>query len=244
MKNEIKVQIFPTYNQLSEKAAQMFIDQINSKADSRICFATGSSPIETYKNLIKAYQDKKVSFKDVVSFNLDEYVGIEETNKCSYHYFMNENLFNHIDIQKQNINFPNGNGNIAENADEFNKRIDALGGIDFMILGIGTNGHIAFNEPGSQKDQLTREVQLTQSTIESNKIYFDNPNDIPKTAISLGIGNILSAKKIILVASGSSKAQAIHDAVKGPISSDCPASFLQLHNDVTFLIDEEAAKLL
>ncbi|WP_027120450.1 glucosamine-6-phosphate deaminase [Mycoplasmopsis lipofaciens] len=232
------------YDAMSKKAASMLENQLEEKLNSRICFATGNTPIGMYKILAKNNQAKKTTFKYAVTFNLDEYVGLDPKNPCSYHYFMNENLFNHIDINPKNINFPNGIGDIAKNAKKYEKIIEDNSQIDFMILGIGTNGHIAFNEPGSTPDQLTREVELTASTIKSNRIYFDNPNDIPKTAISMGIGSILKAKKIILLASGAAKAEAIRNAIKGEISSSCPASFLQKHKNVTFIVDEEAALML
>ncbi|QDY86847.1 glucosamine-6-phosphate deaminase [Mycoplasma anserisalpingitidis] len=240
----MKTIICKDYEEVSKVAADFFEKQIKEKSDSKICFATGSSPIKTYQNLINKVKENRISFKDVTTFNLDEYVGIPYENKCSYHYFMDDNLFNHIDLKRENINFPEGLGNLVENAKKYENKIRELGGIDFMILGIGTNAHIAFNEPGSKKDERTREVKLTQSTINSNKIYFDNPNDIPKTAVSMGIGTILEAKKIILIASGKSKADAIYKTLNSPISEEVPSSFLREHKDVTLIIDEDAASLL
>lgn len=240
----MKTIICKDYEEVSKVAADFFEKQIKEKSDSKICFATGSSPIKTYQNLINKVKENRISFKDVTTFNLDEYVGIPYENKCSYHYFMDDNLFNHIDLKRENINFPEGLGNLMENAKKYEDKIKELGGIDFMILGIGTNAHIAFNEPGSKKDERTREVKLTQSTINSNKIYFDNPNDIPKTAVSMGIGTILEAKKIILIASGKSKANAIYKTLNSPISEEVPSSFLREHKDVTLIIDEDAASLL
>lgn len=233
-----------THKTLSQVCAFMFEEQINKKPNSKICFATGSSPVQTYIELIKKYNQGLLDFSQITTFNLDEYVGIPTTNKCSYHYFMDGNLFNHINVKRENINFPNGNGNVVEEAKKYEEIIKKHGGIDFTILGIGTNGHIAFNEPGSTISDRTREVQLTQSTIESNKIYFDKPSDMPLTAISMGIGTILESKKIVLIASGTSKANAIRDMVLGPVSPECPASFLQLHNDVTVIVDEEAGKYI
>ncbi|MBN3534689.1 glucosamine-6-phosphate deaminase [Mycoplasma procyoni] len=225
-------------------AANIIKEQIKNKADSVICFATGSSPIKTYKQLIKMYENKEISFSKVTSFNLDEYIGISKENECSYYYFMHDTLFNHIDIKKENINLPNGNGDIEKNALEYENLIKQKGGIDLMILGIGVNGHIAFNEPGSKDSDRTREVELTQETIESNKIYFESEDQMPKTAISMGIGTILEAKKIILIASGKSKSKAIYQTIKQKITPDVPASFLQKHKDVTIILDQEAAELL
>lgn len=240
----MKTIICKDYEEVSKVAADFFEKQIKEKPNSKLCFATGSSPIKTYQNLIQRVKEGRISFKDITTFNLDEYVGIPYDNKCSYHYFMNDNLFNHIDLKRENINLPEGLGDLVKNAKKYEQKIKEMGGIDFMILGIGTNAHIAFNEPGSKKDERTREVKLTPSTIESNKIYFDNPNDIPKTAISMGIGTILEAKKIILIASGKSKADAIYKTLNAPISEDVPSSFLREHNDVTLIIDEDAASLL
>lgn len=232
------------YEEMSKKASKLLAEHINKKPQTNVCFATGSTPIGMYNELVKMYNENKVSFEQVTSFNLDEYVNLDTKNHCSYHYYMHKNLFNKIDIKEENINFPKGIGKIEKNAKEYDKKIDELNGIDFMILGIGTNAHIAFNEPGSSPNGRTREVSLTESTIESNKVFFDNPSDIPKTAISMGIGNILEAKKIILLASGKSKAKAIYDSIKGPVNTDVPGSFLQNHDDVTVIIDEEAASLL
>lgn len=240
----MNLRVVKNYDEMSKIGAEIFANEINQKNKINICFATGSTPVGMYSELIKMYQKNEVSFKNVTSFNLDEYVGLDVTNKCSYHYFMDQNLFNYIDINRANINFPDGNGDLVKNASDYEKTIKEKGGIDLMVLGIGVNAHIAFNEPGSQINDRTREVELTASTINSNKIYFDNENDVPKTAISMGIGTILEAKKIILLASGISKAQAILDTIKGPITPDVPASFLQTHPDVTLIIDEAAASKL
>ncbi|TDV22704.1 glucosamine-6-phosphate deaminase [Mycoplasmopsis mustelae] len=240
----MKIIIKENAEQQALYASDMIAKEIKENPNLNICFATGNSPIKTYQLLIKKFQNNEISFAKVTSFNLDEYVGIKKSNPCSYHYFMHQQLFNHINIKKENINLPNGLGNITKNAIEYESLILAKGGIDLMILGIGVNGHIAFNEPGSKIDDITREVQLTHSTIETNKKYFTNKNAVPKNAISMGIGTILKAKKIILLADGINKADAILKAIKGKITSDVPASFLQTHKDVTFILDAQAAKLL
>ncbi|EFF41078.1 glucosamine-6-phosphate deaminase [Mycoplasmopsis alligatoris] len=232
------------HSEMSKKAAEIIANEIKNHDKINICFATGSTPVETYQNLIKKYNSQEISFKNVTTFNLDEYVNLNPENHCSYHYFMDQNLFNHINVNRHNINFPNGIGNVAQNASDYEKVIKQKGGIDLMILGIGTNAHIAFNEPGSLKEGRTREVKLTQSTIKSNEQYFDHPSDIPKTAISMGIGTILEAKKIILLASGENKAQAIYDSIEGKMSEQVPASFLRMHPNVTFIVDEQASSLL
>ncbi|VEU59123.1 glucosamine-6-phosphate deaminase [Mesomycoplasma neurolyticum] len=240
----MKIVIKNNANEIAEYVANIIKNEILSKEKINVCFATGNSPIKTYQKLIEMFKNKEISFKNVTTFNLDEYVGIEKSNKCSYHYFMFENLFNHVDVKKENIHLPNGLGDITKNAKNYERLIKDKGGIDLMILGIGTNGHIAFNEPGSLIDDRTREVKLTDSTIQSNKIYFENENDVPKTAISMGIGTILEAKKIILLANGSAKAKAIYETINGKITSDVPASFLQNHDDVSIIIDNDAAELL
>ncbi|WP_027120950.1 glucosamine-6-phosphate deaminase [Mycoplasma leonicaptivi] len=226
------------------EASNIIAQEIQKNPNLTICFATGNSPIKTYKKLIEKYENKEISFKNVTSFNLDEYVGLDPSNPCSYHYFMDEVLFNNIDILKENVHLPNGLGDITKNAKEYEKLIEQKGGIDLMILGIGTNAHIAFNEPGSLITDVTREVQLTESTIKSNQRYFKNYDEVPKTAISMGIGTILKAKKIILLADGQAKAQAVFDSINGQITSNVPGSFLQTHNDVTFILDQDASKLL
>ncbi|WP_322949754.1 glucosamine-6-phosphate deaminase [Mycoplasmopsis cynos] len=228
----------------SDFAANIIKEEMLKKPNLNICFATGNSPIKTYKKLIEMHQNKEISFKNVTSFNLDEYVGISPENKCSYHYFMQKELFSHIDIKKENINLPNGIGNITKNAADYEKIIKEKGGIDLMILGIGTNAHIAFNEPGSLDTETTREVKLTQSTINSNKIYFNNEEDVPKTAISMGIKSILSAKKIILLADGKNKAKAIYDTIFAKIGPNVPSSYLRNHPDVSLILDNDAAELI
>ncbi|QKT05223.1 glucosamine-6-phosphate deaminase [Mycoplasma sp. OR1901] len=240
----MKVIIKENATEVAYEAAKIIKEQINNKKDTNLCFATGNSPIATYKNLIEYYKKGELDFSELTSFNLDEYVGISRENECSYYYFMHDVLFDHINIKKENINLPIGNGNIVENAEKYEQLIKEKGGIDFTILGIGTNGHIAFNEPGSKITDRTREVSLTQSTIESNQVYFEKKEDVPKTAISMGIGTILESKKIILLADGEHKADAIFKMIQGPVTEDVPASFLQTHKDVTVIVDKNAAKLL
>ncbi|WBP84293.1 glucosamine-6-phosphate deaminase [Mycoplasmopsis edwardii] len=240
----MKVLIKPNTQVQAEFAANLIKEEILAKPDLKICFATGNSPIKTYQELIKMNKNKDVSFSKVTSFNLDEYVGIQKENKCSYHYFMHKTLFDHIDINKANINLPNGIGNIVDNSNKYEALIKEKGGIDLMILGIGKNAHIAFNEPGSLPTERTREVKLTKSTIEANKIYFDSENDVPKTAISMGIKTILEAKKIILLADGESKAKALFDTIFGEVSPEIPSSYLKTHPDVTLIVDESSAKMI
>ncbi|UUD35680.1 glucosamine-6-phosphate deaminase [Mycoplasmopsis caviae] len=241
----MKVFIEKNEKDVALKAYSLISKQLSSKADSRICFATGSTPIELYKLLIENYKSGKIDFSQVISFNLDEYLGLDIKSEHSYHYFMDHNLFNHINIKRENINFPDIKKYERDYKNgSYEKIIKDFGGIDFTILGIGENGHIAFNEPESKQDDITRVVDLTQSTINANKRFFTCESDVPRKAVTMGIGTILKSKQIILLATGPKKAQAIFDTLLKPISQDCPASFLQSHDNVTIIIDEESAKLI
>ncbi|UUD37167.1 glucosamine-6-phosphate deaminase [Mycoplasmopsis californica] len=224
------------YKEMSKQAAKILIEQITFKQNSSVCFATGSTPIGMYKELIKS----KTDFSEIQTFNLDEYIGLEQTHPQSYFYFMQENLFKHINVKPEKINFPLGTGDIAKNIATYNKLLHDNAPLDFVILGIGENGHIAFNEPGCSFEDETREVKLTKNTIEANSRFFKSMNEVPKTAVSMGIKSILNSKKIILLASGVKKAQAIYETVKGQYTNACPASSLQLHGNVTIIVDEEA----
>ncbi len=239
------IRIFETSDQIGEAAAKIIIDKLNSKNDAILGLATGASPVPTYKKLIEAYKNGEISFKDVKTFNLDEYCGIPETDRNSYYTFMHENLFNHVDIKEENVHVPCGN---PENAEEYcaayDAAIDAAGGVDIQVLGIGRNGHIGFNEPADKFTAGTYKVELTQSTIDANKIYFDNEDDVPRYAITMGVESIIKAKEIILIAEGAAKAKAIHDMIKGEISPACPASILQKHNNVHVFINKEASSEL
>ncbi|MFZ2539831.1 MAG: glucosamine-6-phosphate deaminase [Oscillospiraceae bacterium] len=229
------------YNDMSKKAAGIFFSQITLKADSVIGLATGSTPIGTYKKLIEMYNANDLDFNEVKTVNLDEYVGLSGESDQSYRYFMNTNLFNYINIDKANTNVPNGQALDKElECERYEKLIKSLGGIDIQLLGIGNNGHIGFNEPNDCFDKYTHEVNLTESTIKSNTRFFACEADVPKTAISMGIKTIMDAKKIVLVANGSAKANIIYDTCFGPITPNVPASALQLHPDVTIIVDEEA----
>lgn len=224
------------YEDLSKKACDIFVEQLQNKPNSVIGLATGSTPIGLYKELVQQYLSGNVSFKDVVSFNLDEYVGIDPNNEASYHYFMNYHLFKHIDIQKENIHIPEGHSSDLETACRtYEQQIKEAGGIDLQVLGIGVNGHIGFNEPGTPFDSLTHIVELTQSTIEANQKYFEKPEDMPRKAITMGIQSILNAKKIILLISGETKQEAYDRLRTGIITEDLPASALHQHPDVTVI---------
>lgn len=240
----MKISVFRSAGQIADSVSSIIIEQIHSNPRSVLCFATGSSPIETYKRLIEAYNAGKVSFADVVTFNLDEYLGLDAGSPDSYRQFMRKNLFDHIDLKEENINFLNGTAKDAENeCDLYSKKLRRLG-IDIQLLGIGRNGHIGFNEPADHFSGASHVVHLTQSTINANKRFFAAESEVPKAALTMGIGDIMSAKKILLIATGESKAEAIAATVKGQVTPNCPASVLQTHKDVNLFLDRESAKLL
>jgi glucosamine-6-phosphate deaminase len=233
------------YNELSWKAASLVGSQIILKPDSILGLATGDTPIGMYKELIKLYNKKELDFETVKSFNLDEYYGIEKNNTQSYYYFMMNNFFKYINIPMKNVNIPNGSAlNIEEECLRYEKEIKDAGGIDIQVLGIGANGHIGFNEPNVNFEAETHLVTLDKITIESNSRFFGSEKEVPTNAISMGIKTIMHSKKIILLASGSSKAEIINKAINGKINPEVPASILQLHQDVTVIIDKAAASYL
>ena len=240
----MKLIIVENHEEMSQKAAEMFIEQINKKPNSVLGLATGGTPERMYELLIESNKNKQTDWSKVTTFNLDEYIGIDKNHEMSYFTYMHKKLFNHININSNNVHLPSGNGDIERNGKEYDKNIESAGGIDLQVLGIGENAHIAFNEPGSSGNAGTGEVQLTESTINANSRYFTSKDEVPKTAISMGIGSILKAKKIILLASGSKKAQAIKDTFDFKNDKRVPSSFLHGHNDVTIIVDREAAKLL
>lgn len=233
------------YNEASAKAFEVFKNQIITQPESILGLATGSTPRKLYEMMIEDHQTNGTSYKQVKTFNLDEYVGLDGADEQSYEYFMNHNLFDHIDIDKQNTHVPSGIGDIAKNIADYNQMLKD-NPIDLQLLGIGSNGHIGFNEPGTAKDSVTSLVDLKQSTIDDNaRLFFGGDvTKVPTQAISMGIANILAAKKIVLIACGQNKADAIKTLIEGKESSECPASFLQSHPDVTVIIDKEAASAL
>ncbi|MFH1923902.1 MAG: glucosamine-6-phosphate deaminase [Planctomycetota bacterium] len=238
----MQVIISDTYEELSKAAAQTVASTLNSKPDAVLGLATGDTPRGLYKELIRMHKEEGLDFSQVTTFNLDEYVGLSSSHPQSYHYFMNENLFKHINIPPQNVYIPSGS---TDNYEAFCKwyeqRIADCGGIDLQVLGIGADGHIAFNEPTSSLGSRTRIKTLTKQTIEDNARFFDNPDDVPVYAITMGVGTILEARKIILMANGRSKTGAIEGAIEGPVTSMCTASALQLHEDTIFFLDRDAA---
>ncbi len=231
------------YNDMSKKAAQIIFAQIIMKPNCVLGLATGSSPIGTYEQLIEWYNKKELDFSEVTSINLDEYKGLSPKDPQSYRYFMNSHLFDHVNIDKNRTFVPDGLAtDPKKSCEEYNANIIKQGGIDLQLLGIGRNGHIGFNEPGTVFKKETHCVDLTESTIEANKRFFASEADVPRQAYSLGIKNIMQARKILVVASGEDKADALYNAVHGEITPEVPASILQLHNDVTIVADEAALK--
>ena len=238
----MRLMITESYEELSKAAAEEFAKVIKEKPNAVLGLATGGSPVGMYKELIKMYEKNELDFSKVTTVNLDEYIGLNPEHNQSYRHFMNENLFNHININIANTFVPNGLAdNLEVECKEYDKKSMGLGGIDIQLLGVGNNGHIAFNEPDEQLSAGTHVISLTENTIEANSRFFENINDVPKKAITMGLGGIMKAKKIILIASGESKAEAIKGLFSGKITTDNPASMLQMHRDVTVIVDKEAA---
>ncbi len=233
------------FKELSRKAANIISAQVILKPTSVLGLATGSTPVGTYKQLIEWYEKGDIDFSQVTTINLDEYKGLGADDVQSYRYFMNDNLFDHVNVNKDRTFVPNG---LTEDPQEACKAYDdliaACDGIDLQLLGIGGNGHIGFNEPTDSYIKATHVVTLSENTRNANARFFDSPDQVPTHAITMGIGGIMEAKKILLLASGKAKAQAIYDALYGPITPQVPASILQLHSDVTVVADEEALSLL
>ncbi len=231
-------------DKISKLIAEDFINVVNKKENAVLGLATGTSPLQVYANLVKANKEGRVSFKKCTTFNLDEYVGLEGTHNQSYRYFMNENLFNHIDIDKKNTNVLLGVGDYKKFMNQYDDMIAKAGGIDIQILGIGSDGHIAFNEPGTSFDSLTHETELTEQTIKDNSRLFNDISEVPTRAVTMGLKSIMNARKIVLIATGKNKAKAVYGLIKGPISEDMPCSILQKHKDVTVYVDEDAYSLV
>ncbi len=241
----MKVVILKNAAEVAAYGAQIFIQTIAAKPAAVLGLATGSTPLALYKELIAARKENKVSFKQVSTFNLDEYLGLAGTHPQSYRYFMNQQLFDHIDIDKANTAVPSGDAaNPLDACAAYEAAIFAKGGVDVQLLGIGRNGHIGFNEPSSSLRSRTRVKTLTRATIEDNARFFGPEEFQPHLSLTMGIGTILESKKIVLLATGESKAEAIKATVEGPLSAACPASALQLHENVIVIIDEAAASKL
>ncbi len=231
------------YLEMSRKAAHMVVGQILQKPETVLGLATGSSPIGMYDELVKFYKEGMISFKDVVTFNLDEYIGLEPSHEESYAYFMKKNFFGRIDIKEKNHHIPSGMAkDIEEECEKYDRMIAAAGGIDFQVLGIGRNGHIGFNEPDIKFEAMTHKIKLDEQTISDNARFFDSIDEVPRYAITMGVKTIMQSRGIILLATGAEKAQAVAGMVHGKITPELPASVLQLHPNVTVIVDEAAAK--
>lgn len=241
----MRIIVKKNYDEMSAAAARIVAGQIYLKPNSILGLATGSTPEGMYKELIRVHKEVGLDFSSVISFNLDEYVGIKESDPNSYHYFMDKHLFNHINIKRENIYVPDGNMvDVEQECKNYDALIEEKGGIDLQILGIGNNAHIGFNEPDVKFEAITHKVKLDEGTIAANARFFASADEVPRHAISMGIKTIMRSRKVILMASGANKAKAVRDAIYGPIRPETPASILQLHQDVTVIVDEDAAKEL
>ncbi|UCD24094.1 MAG: glucosamine-6-phosphate deaminase [Gemmatimonadota bacterium] len=238
----MEVVIKQDYEQMSKAAAEIVSEVLNTKPNAVLGMATGSTPLGLYQELVRLHKEEELDLSRVTTFNLDEYVGLPVNHPQSYHYFMHEHFFKHVNIPLHNINIPSGTtSNYPAFCQWYEERITECGGIDLQILGIGSDGHIAFNEPTSSLSSRTRLKTLSEQTIDDNARFFERREDVPVYAITMGVGTILESRKLLLVASGKSKAPAIAQAVEGPVTSMITASAIQLHRDATVFVDEEAA---
>ena len=242
----MRVIITKDYDAMSRRAAKFVRELIEKKPDAVIGFATGSTPIGLYKELIRMHKEEGIDFSKIVTFNLDEYIGLPKDHPESYHTFMWENLFKHINVNPSNVHIPDGTvPDVEAYCQWYEERIKKFGGIDLQILGIGRDGHIGFNEPGSSLGSRTRIKTLARETIEDNARFFDGDiNKVPRQAITMGVGTIMEARTLLLLASGKNKAEAVKKTVEGPITAMVPASIMQLHPKAILVLDEEAAYLL
>lgn len=240
----MNVQILENAQAIGAAVGQLFVEQVKTQPDSVLGLATGSSPIPTYQYMAQEYAAGHVSFRNVTTFNLDEYCDLPQKDPNSYYSFMFDNLFRHTDIDSARVNFLDGNAadDKAECA-QYEKRIKDAGGIDLQLLGIGNNGHIGFNEPDDHFSKGTHCVDLTESTIQANSRLFDSIDDVPRQAYTMGTQTIMYARMILVVANGEAKAQAVHDMCYGPVTPACPASILQLHTNCVVVADEAALSL-
>jgi glucosamine-6-phosphate deaminase len=241
----MELHVFETSDEMGLAAAELFAREIRSKPDIVLGLATGSTPLKMYAGLVRMHEERNLDFSRVVTFNLDEYVGLAPDHEQSYRYFMDTNLFDKINIPKENTHVPDGMApDMQAMCAAYEDAIRKAGGIDLQLLGIGGNGHIAFNEPGSGRDSRTRVIDLSSETIGDNSRFFRDISEVPRQAITLGIGTILEARHIVLLADGEHKAEAIAGAMEGEISPSVPASLLREHPDYTVLVDRQAASRL
>ncbi len=238
----MEVVMKPDEQSMSLMAAATIADVIRRKPRAVLGFATGSTPLGTYGELIRMHREEGLDFSQIVSFNLDEYVGLAPSHPQSYRRFMEDNFFNHINLRPENTNLPDGMADDIEAACRaYEAKIASFGGIDIQLLGIGANGHIAFNEPSSSLGSRTRVKTLSDKTRKDNSRFFANAAEVPRYAVTMGIGTIMEAREVVLIAGGASKADAVAAAVEGPITAMCPATALQLHPHALVIVDREAA---
>lgn len=234
-----------SYEKMGMEAANIVAGQVYLKPNSVLGLATGSTPVSMYQRLVAVHQSVGLDFSEVTTFNLDEYIGMSPDNPQSYHYFMQENFFRHINIRPENVFLPNGMAeDMVAEGERYEQLIESRGGIDLQVLGIGQNAHIGFNEPDVKFAATTHKVELDEETIQANSRFFASADEVPRYAISMGIKTIMMAEHVILLANGSNKAAAVYKAVCGDVTPEAPASILQLHRDVAVIVDEEAAALL
>ncbi|MFE4353311.1 glucosamine-6-phosphate deaminase [Peribacillus butanolivorans] len=236
--NIIKVQ---DYKEMSQSAANIVIRKVKENSKIKLGLATGGTPKGTYDTLIEDHMQNNTSYENVTSFNLDEYIGLDSNDPNSYHYYMDQSLFAQININKEQTYLPNGTAdNLDKECTRFDKMIETLGGIDLQILGIGQNGHIGFNEPGTSFSSGTHVVALEESTRQANARYFDSIDEVPTHAITMGIATIMKSKEILLLISGEEKAETLKKLIHGEITEEFPASILKKHNNVTIIADQKA----
>lgn len=244
-KTDVNVVVTENYEEMSAAAANVIAEQLKAKPDSVLGLATGTTPIGLYAELVRACDAGEISFANAQSFNLDEYRGLPGTHDQSYRYFMQDNLFDHVDIDVEKTHVPDGSMEDAQAAcDAYEQAIAQAGGVDLQLLGLGHNGHIGFNEPCDFFPVTTHCGELTESTIQANSRLFDSADEVPREAYTMGIGTIMKARKILLVVNGAGKAEIVRDVLRGPVVPQVPASILQLHPDVTVVLDKEAAAAL
>ncbi|WP_425499421.1 glucosamine-6-phosphate deaminase [Anoxynatronum sibiricum] len=238
----MNLKIADTYEEMSREAAKIVITQVTNKADSVLGLATGSTPLGLYEEIVKTNKKKEIDFSKVRTFNLDEYYPIHPEDPYSYAHYMDVHLFDYLNLSRKHIHLPDGaTTNVEQECRDYEAKIKSVGGIDLQVLGIGTNGHIGFNEPNHYFEKRTHLVDLNQETIEANAHFFGCSSKVPSQAISMGIASIMEAKRILLLASGKQKAEVIEKALFGKISPQLPASILQLHKEVYLVLDQEAA---
>lgn len=236
----MNVIVCENYDEMSKEAAKIIKQQLISKPDSVTGFATGSTPVGTYRCLIDMYNKGEVDFSKITSFNLDEYYPISKTDPQSYHYFMNVNFFDHVNIDKTRVNIPDGEAlDVEHECARYEEKIAAAGGIDLQILGIGRNGHVGFNEPDANLNTKTHKTALTEDTKDANSRFFESGKVI-EHALTMGISTILSSKKIIILANGKSKHSAISELLSDKITTNNPSTILKVHPDVTLICDRDA----